>query len=106
MNIECNYDDEKCNTINFEYCDNEIVYKIQKDKETVRYTENMIIDLNEVGEITISGLIQGGKIIFLNGKSGVGSSCEVVWMVPVVWGCSLHIALLQSEFRLFMNLLK
>ena len=55
MNIECNYDDEKCNTINFEYCDNEIVYKIQKDKETVRYTENMIIDLNEAGEITFLG---------------------------------------------------
>lgn len=74
MNIECNYDDEKCNTINFEYCDNEIVYKIQKDKETVRYTENMIIDLNEVGEITISGLNSGDKIIFLNSKSGVGSN--------------------------------
>lgn len=74
MNIECNYDDEKCNTINFEYCDNEIVYKIQKDKETVRYTENMIIDLNEVGEITISGLNSGDKIIFLNGKSDVGSN--------------------------------
>ena len=68
MNIECNYDDEKCNTINFEYCDNEIVYKIQKDKETVRYTENMIIDLNKVDEITISGLNSGDKIIFLNGN--------------------------------------
>ena len=44
MNIECNYDDEKCKTIDFECCDNDIVYKIQKDKETVNYTENMIID--------------------------------------------------------------
>ena len=77
MNIECNYDDEKCNTINFEYCDNEIVYKIKKDKETVRYTENMIIDLNEVSEITISGLNSGDKIIFLNGKSGIGSNVIV-----------------------------
>ena len=77
MNIECNYDDEKCKTTDFECCDNDIVYKIQKDKETVNYTENMIIDLNQVAEITISGLISGGKIIFLNGKSGGGSKVIV-----------------------------
>lgn len=77
MNIECNYDDEKCNTINFECCDNDIVYRIQKNKETVRYTENMIIDLNEVDEITILGLNSGDKIIFLNGKSGIGSNVIV-----------------------------
>jgi len=73
MNIECNYDDEKCNTIDFECCDSDIVYKIQKNNETVRYTENMIIDLNEMDVITITDLISGGKIIFLNGKSGDGS---------------------------------
>lgn len=77
MNIDCNYDDEKCNTLDLECCDNDIVYKIQRNKETVNYIENIIIDLNEADEITISGLTSGDKIIFLNGKSGVGSNVIV-----------------------------
>ena len=46
MNIECNYDDEKCNTINFECCDNDIVYKIQKNV-TLIISENQTKFIND-----------------------------------------------------------
>ena len=75
MNINSNYDDE--NTINFECCDKDVVYKVTQNGMIVKYYENMITDLNEMMEITIKNISNGDKIIFLNGKDGLGTTVHI-----------------------------
>jgi len=76
MNINCNYDDD-CKMIDLEYCDNEVILKVIKNNTNIKYKENMIIDLNYIDEITLENISNGDKIIFLNGKDGIGTIVNI-----------------------------
>ena len=76
MNINCNYDDDNCKIIDFEYC-NEIILKVIKNNTIIKYKENMIIDLNYIDEITIENISNGDKITLLNGSDGIGTIVNI-----------------------------
>jgi hypothetical protein len=77
MNINSNYDDETCNTIESECCENNFIYKVTTNGITLKYYENIIVDLNQVDEISIKNISKGDKITFLNGKNGIGTNIRI-----------------------------